>query len=76
MNGAVYKLPSQTPIETGSFEGIGRLAFFLLRIADRPYILFRNPLAFVFIPDFHGTIQVSVNALVAALPPKRRECFI
>ena len=68
MKGSRVKLTTDSPVESGAFEGIGRLSFLLLGIGLRTHILFVYPYAFISVPDRYRAEQVSVYQFVATLP--------
>lgn len=60
-------------VEAGTFEGVGRLSLFLLRVALDTDVLFLHPGRLFVVLDFDRTEQVPVDQFVGPLPVARAE---
>ena len=73
------QLSADPPVETGPFEGVGRLAFFLLCIGFGSDVLLPDPFVLSVLPlaeDSDATEEVPVDQLVFSLPFFRAYRFI
>ena len=68
------ELPSDSPVEAGAFEAVGRQSLLSLRVGLCSGVLLGDPLLLLIIPDHHATICVVPS--VHPLPVHRADRFI
>ena len=73
---ACIKFAADPDVEAGTFEAVGRLAFFLFGVALCSDVLFSDPGLFFVVPDVDITEQVSVDYFVGSLPVARPEDLV